>query len=135
MVDGRATVRQRDGPNAARPGDGVPGARRLRRGQELPVRVDLLDRFDLLDVDLRADLVGTAESADAGIGASDLEFSSIKWVSSSWSMEPQLTPMRTGLSNLMACSMIDAIWLSRFFLKPTLPGLIRYFARASAQAG
>jgi hypothetical protein len=31
--------------------------------------------------------------------------------------------------------MIEANWVSRFLPKPTLPGLMRYFASASAHAG
>ena len=54
---------------------------------------------------------------------------------SAWSSEPQLAPMRTGLPCLIASSISVANWLSRFLPKPTLPGLMRYFASASAQAG
>ena len=52
-----------------------------------------------------------------------------------WSSEPQLAPIRTGLPYGMANSISWANWVSRFLPKPTLPGLIRYFASASAQAG
>ena len=56
-------------------------------------------------------------------------FSSIRCVSSSWSSEPQLTPMRTGLSYSSAFSTIEENWRSFLALKPTLPGLMRYFAK------
>ena len=46
-----------------------------------------------------------------------------------WSSEPQLTPMRTGLSLSMATWTIVAK-CSSWRLAPTLPGLIRYLARA-----
>ena len=42
----------------------------------------------------------------ASLGSSSFEFSSIKRVSSAWSSEPQLTPMRTGLSFSMATSIM-----------------------------
>jgi hypothetical protein len=60
---------------------------------------------------------------------------SISALSSSWSRLPQLTPMRTGLSYLHATSTICANWRSPFSPRPTLPGLMRYFDSASAQAG
>ncbi len=56
-------------------------------------------------------------------------------LSSSWSREPQLAPMRTGLSCLIAVSTMAPNWRSFFSLKPTLPGLMRYLSSASAQAG
>ena len=62
-------------------------------------------------------------------------FSSIRCVSSSWSSEPQLAPMRTGLPCLIAVSTMAPNWRSFFSLKPTLPGLMRYLSSASAQAG
>ena len=62
-------------------------------------------------------------------------FSSISRVSSSWSSEPQLTPMRTGFAYLSADSMIVANCDRASCLKPTLPGLMRYLASASAHAG
>jgi len=43
--------------------------------------------------------------------------------------------MRTGLSYLQAMSMIAANCGSRFVPAPTLPGLMRSLASASAQAG
>src|SRR3546814_3091324 len=61
--------------------------------------------------------------------------SSINVVASDWSSEPQLAPMRTGLPYCSANSISCANWVSRFLPKPTLPGLMRYLARASAQAG
>ena len=62
-------------------------------------------------------------------------FSSIKWVSSSSSSEPQLAPMRTVLPWRIAVSTIAENCRSFLSLKPTLPGLIRYLSSASAQAG
>ena len=76
------------------------------------------------DVDvLRVSRLGTAAA-----------FSSIICVSRSWSSEPQFTPMRTGLS----CSSATRAMMRKFSsrrLLPTLPGLIRYFARARAHSG
>ena len=69
-------------------------------------------------------------AADTGVG--ETAFSSISLVSSSSSSEPQLTPMRTGLPYLSASSISVENCVSRFALKPTLPGLIRYLASASA---
>ena len=74
-------------------------------------------------------------TARASSGSGDFEFSSISSVSSSWSSEPQLTPMRTGLPCLIAISTICENCGSVLSLKPTLPGLMRYLASASAQAG
>ena len=52
-----------------------------------------------------------------------------------WSSEPQFTPMRTGLC-VLQCEFDDGGELGVALLpKPTLPGLMRYFASASAQAG
>ena len=68
-------------------------------------------------------------------GFASLAFSSIRWVSSSWSSEPQLAPIRTVLPYWIAFSTIVANCVSRLALKPTLPGLIRYLSSASAQAG
>ena len=68
-------------------------------------------------------------------GSGALAFLSIRSVSMAWSSEPQLTPMRTGRSNFIAVSIIMEKLRSFFSLKPTLPGLMRYFASASAQAG
>ena len=68
-------------------------------------------------------------------GSASLAFSSISSVSSSWSRLPQLTPMRTGLAYFAATSTICANWRSCLSPLPTLPGLMRYFDSASAQAG
>jgi hypothetical protein len=70
--------------------------------------------------------------ASRGVGA--LEFCSIRSVSSCWSREPQLTPMRTGLSCSIAARTIVAK-LASWYLVPTLPGLIRYLASAAAISG
>ena len=53
---------------------------------------------------------------------------SISSVRSAWSSEPQLTPIRTGLSLSIATWTIVAKCSSWRFA-PTLPGLIRYLAR------
>ena len=74
-------------------------------------------------------------TARASRGLGEAVFSSISLVSSSWSSDPQLAPIRTGLSFLLAISMMSANCVSRLFLKPTLPGLMRYLSSASAQAG
>ncbi len=72
-------------------------------------------------------------AAESGFSAA--AFLSIMRVSSDWSSEPQLTPILTGLSFFSATSTMVANWRSRFSPKPTLPGLMRYFASASAEAG
>ena len=56
-------------------------------------------------------------------------------VSRSWSRLPQFTPMRTGLALRQATSIISANCGSRLLPRPTLPGLMRYFASACAHAG
>ena len=94
---------------------------------------------DLLGA-LRPTAAPTAPSPRASLRARraappSAEFSSIRWVSSSWSSEPQLAPMRTGLPCLIAISTICANCGSRLSLKPTLPGLMRYLSSASAQPG
>ena len=71
----------------------------------------------------------------ASQGLARCAFSSISAAASDWSSEPQLAPMRTGLPYRIANSISWANWVSRFLPKPTLPGLMRYLARASAQAG
>ncbi len=80
-------------------------------------------------------MIASRCTAAALTGVAEAEFSSISLVSSSSSSEPQLTPMRTGLSYFIASSMSVANCVSRLALKPTLPGLIRYLASASAAAG
>jgi hypothetical protein len=50
--------------------------------------------------------------------------------SSSWSRLPQLTPMRTGLFQRIAASIIWPNWRSRLSPLPTLPGLMRYLDSA-----
>ena len=67
-------------------------------------------------------------------GSGEAAFASIISVSSCWSSDPQLTPIRTGTSLAIATSMIWANCSSRRFV-PTLPGLIRYLARAAAASG
>ena len=74
-------------------------------------------------------------TARASIGAALAAFSSISEVSNSWSSEPQLAPMRTALPWRIAISTMVENCTSRLFLKPTLPGLMRYLSSASAQAG
>ena len=71
----------------------------------------------------------------ADSGAARELFSSIMRVSRSWSRLPQFTPMRTGLPYLQANSIISANCGSRLLPRPTLPGLMRYLASASAQSG
>ena len=63
----------------------------------------------------------------ARLGAAAL--ASISSVRMAWSSEPQLTPMRTGLSLSMATLTIVAK-CSSWRLAPTFPGLIRYLASA-----
>ncbi len=78
--------------------------------------------------------IASRVTARASIGLGEREFSSIRCVSSSWSSEPQLAPMRTGLSCLIAISTMAENCRSFLSLKPTLPGLMRYLSSASAQA-
>ena len=68
-------------------------------------------------------------------GSASAEFSSISRVSRSASRLPQFTPMRTGLSCRQATSIISANCGSRLLPRPTLPGLMRYLASATAQSG
>ncbi|MNT56378.1 hypothetical protein D3C72_1936690 [compost metagenome] len=71
----------------------------------------------------------------ASQGSARWLFVSIKLASSSWSRLPQFTPMRTGLFQRMAASIIWPNCLSFLSPLPTLPGLMRYLLSASAQAG
>ena len=68
-------------------------------------------------------------------GVGEALFSSIIRVSRSESRLPQLTPMRTGFACRTAISIISANCGSRLLPRPTLPGLMRYLASASAQPG
>ena len=68
-------------------------------------------------------------------GAAAREFSSIRRASKAWSSDPQLTPMRTGLSKRQATSIMRRKLSSRRALVPTLPGLIRYLESACAHSG
>ena len=66
----------------------------------------------------------------ASRGSASRALASISSVRSAWSSEPQLTPIRTGLSFSIATRTI--VWkFSSWRLAPTLPGLIRYLARAA----
>jgi hypothetical protein len=56
-------------------------------------------------------------------------FSSISRVSSSWSSEPQLTPMRTGLSWRIAISTISANCRSFFSLEADIAGIDAVFGQ------
>jgi len=58
-------------------------------------------------------------------GCARCAFSSIIRASSSWSSEPQLTPIRTGLPWRAAISIICAKLSSRRVPRPMLPGLMR----------
>ena len=71
----------------------------------------------------------------ASQGSARAWFSSIRRATMAWSSEPQLAPIRTALRRRAAVSTIAANCASRLCPKPTLPGLIRYLASASAQAG
>ena len=70
-----------------------------------------------------ASIITSRESAGTGSAA----LASMSVVSSAWSSEPQLTPMRTGLSFSSATRMIVTKF-SSCRLAPTLPGLMRYLA-------
>ena len=80
-------------------------------------------------------MIASRCTAAAEIGAAEAAFSSISRVSNSSSSEPQFTPIRTGFWYLLAMSISVENCVSRLALKPTLPGLMRYLASASAQAG
>ena len=70
----------------------------------------------------------------ASRGSAAAAFASISEVSSCWSSDPQLTPIRTGLSLAIAARTI--VWkLTSWCLLPTLPGLIRYLSSAAAISG
>lgn len=62
-------------------------------------------------------------------------FSSIFFESNSLSSEPPFTQIRTGLSYLIAQSIILKNWSSFLSHFPTFPGLIRYFAMSFAICG
>ena len=63
-------------------------------------------------------------------------FSSIRRVSSAWSRLPQLTPMRTGLSwSQRDLDHGGELAVASSCRSRRCPGLIRYFASASAQSG
>ena len=79
--------------------------------------------------------IASCVTARAGSGRGADALASISVVSSSWSSEPQLAPMRTHLSFFSAISTIWPNCASRLLRKPTLPGLMRYLSSASAQAG
>ena len=70
----------------------------------------------------------------ASRGSASAALASISSVRIAWSSEPQLTPMRTGLSLSMATRTIVAK-CSSWRLAPTLPGLIRYLASGAAVSG
>jgi len=77
--------------------------------------------------------IGMQRAASRGDG--DAAFSFMSRVSRDWSRLPQFTPMRTGRPYSMAFSTMVENCGSLFLPKPTLPGLMRYFARATAQSG
>ena len=62
--------------------------------------------------------IASRVTARASSGSGDFTFSSISRVSSSWSSEPQLAPMRTGLLCLMAVSTIAENCISFLLPKP-----------------
>jgi hypothetical protein len=79
-------------------------------------------------------IIASIITARLSRGAVRAALASIRSVSRSWSREPQFTPIRTGLSLSIATRTI--VWkCSSWRLAPTLPGLIRYFARAAAIPG
>jgi len=83
-----------------------------------------------------ADRINASRSTrPASQGSARVWFSSISRAARAWSSEPQLAPIRTGLAYSSAFSTMAANWTSFFLPKPTLPGLMRYLARACAQAG
>ncbi len=70
----------------------------------------------------------------ASRGSALRALASIRSVSSCWSSDPQLTPIRTGFPLSIATRTIVAK-CSSWRLVPTLPGLIRYFASPAAISG
>ena len=145
----RARPRWRRRPSA-HPGFGESEVQRVfaARG-EPPVHVDQILHGDTFARSRcgrgRPDLLGQRGRAQrafdiasmftsfASRGAAARAFSSIIYVSSSWSSEPQLTPMRTGLS-VLDRELTIVRKFSSCRLPPTLPGLMRYLARARGAA-
>ena len=78
--------------------------------------------------------IASIVTSRASSGSERRAFSSISSVRSCWSRLPQFTPMRTGFRFASATSMMVRKFSSRRFA-PTLPGLIRYLASASAMRG
>ena len=67
-------------------------------------------------------------------GSASFALAFMRSVRSAWSSEPQFTPIRTGMPFSIATRTI--VWkFSSCRFAPTLPGLIRYFARAFAISG
>jgi hypothetical protein len=95
-----------------------------------PLRRDSASSADRRALWSIASIITSRESAGTGSAA----LASMRPVSRTWSSEPQLTPMRTGRSCSSATRMIVAKF-SSWRLPPTLPGLMRYFARAPAMRG
>ena len=79
-------------------------------------------------------IIASIITSRASRGSADRALRSISSVRSAWSSEPQLTPIRTGLSLSIATWTIVAKCSSWRFA-PTLPGLIRYLARIRAVSG
>jgi hypothetical protein len=69
------------------------------------------------------------------VGSGSLLLASIKSANNSWSKLPQLTPIRMGLSQRIAASIISPNCRSFLSPLPTFPGLIRYLERDFAQSG
>ena len=78
--------------------------------------------------------IASIMTSRASRGSARLAFSFINSVRMAWSSEPQLTPIRTGLSLSFAILMI-VMKCSSWRLAPTFPGLIRYFASSAAVSG
>ena len=84
----------------------------------------------------RADCTSASRVTSAALfGSSAFAFSFMRRVARLWSRLPQLTPIRTGRPYSMAASTMVAKRSSRFSPNPTLPGLMRYLARARAHSG
>ena len=79
--------------------------------------------------------MASRSTSSAVAGSSRRPFSSIRASSSSGSSEPALTPMRTGRPWSTAARTMVAKFASWRAPRPTLPGLMRYLDRASAQSG
>ena len=74
-------------------------------------------------------------TASGGSGSGRLRLASIRRLARLWSRLPQFTPMRTALPFSAAVRIKKANFSSPFAPLPTLPGLMRYLAKAFPHSG